>query len=165
MKKIAAAFLAITLTLSLAACSEVIVPTDDEPATSPSSSASGFWTGSYSGDGMEITLKDNGDGTVDATIDDGTQQTITLTVSGSTATSELRVDPEMQGGDMGMDAAKERFPDIFYTYTLTQNGDGISYTCTMELHRIGETDAQGNPFPTQIETFSVELSRNTESIK
>lgn len=165
MKKIFAALIAFTMTLSLAACGEVTAKTDGEPAASPSSSSADLWTGSYSGDGMEITLKDNGDGTVDATIDDGTRQTITLTVSGSTASAELRIAPEVQGGDMGMDAAREQFPDIFYTYTLTQTDGGLSYSCVMELHRVGDTDANGNPYPPQVETFSAELSRSTESLK
>lgn len=165
MKRLCVAGVALALLLSLTACGEDAPPTDGSSGTGSSDAASGFWTGSYSGDGVEITLHENSNGTVDATIEDGIHQTITLTVSGNTATAELRIAPEVQGGDMSLEAAREQFPDIFYTYTLTQSGKGISYTRTMEMHRVGELDADGNPFPPQIETLSAELSRNTESIK
>lgn len=165
MKRLCVAGVALALLLSLTACGETASPTSGGSGAGSSEAASGFWTGSFSGDGVEITLLENSNGTVDATIEDGIHQTITLRVSGNTATAELRVAPEVQGGDMSLEAAREQFPDILYTYTLTQNGKGISYTRTMELHRVGETDADGHPFPPQIETFSTELSRNTESTK
>lgn len=165
MKRLLIAGMALAVLLFLTACGDAAPPTDGSSGTGSSDTAFGLWTGSFSGDGVEITLIENSNGTVDATIEEDIHQTIMLTVSGNTATAEMRVAPEVQGGDMSLDMAREQFPDIFYTYTLTQSGKGISYTRTMELHRVGELDADGNPFPPQIETFSAELTRNTESTK
>lgn len=116
------------------------------------------WVGTYTGDDVTIEITESGGGKLNAKVHEQMLLESELAVSGNTATGSVTVQPEMQGGDMTLEGAREQFPDCLYEFTLTVDGMSMSYSRVVTLIDMGTQDT-----PEQTMEFAAELTKVIKS--
>lgn len=169
MKAWMTALLAMLMALSLTACSgngntdNASIEAGDQPSVKGSS---GAWTGTYTGDGLTLMITEEADGKLWVKSENTGSGYLDLlcndfTYEGNTATSSIRISPEMMGGDMELEAARETFPDSMYEYTLVLDGTTLQYYKSVELSYYMGEESWG----TQVEECSATLTKQVTDQK
>ena len=116
------------------------------------------WVGTYTGDDVTVEITETGNGTLVAKVQEQMLLDSDLAVSGNTATGSVTVQPEMQGGNMTLEGARESFPNCVYEFTLTVDGMSMSYSRVVTLIDMSTEDR-----PEQTMEFAAELTKVIKS--